>query len=206
MRDRKCKSFYTLYRITIHIWHRIHSGKVLIEKGNGKRRGWELEGGGGGVSGEGWRRKASILWVSKHIKKSLRSTVLNLDWHPNNILLAAGSCDFKCRLVYSAYIKEVEEKPSPTPWGVKMPFGQLMAEFSGGSGGWVHGVCFSPSGNKVAWSGHDSTISIADATQGMEMSQLKTVFLPLLSIIFVTENSLVAAVKTYILMCSYLCF
>uniref|UniRef100_UPI00358FD9E8 actin-related protein 2/3 complex subunit 1A-like n=1 Tax=Myxine glutinosa TaxID=7769 RepID=UPI00358FD9E8 len=132
-------------------------------------------------------------WVSKHIKKSLRSTVLNLDWHPNNILLAAGSCDFKCR-VYSAYIKEVEEKPSPTPWGIKMPFGQLMVEFSsGGSGGWVHGVCFSPSGNKVAWSGHDSTISIADATQGMEMSQLKTVYLPLLSIIFVTENSLVAA-------------
>ncbi|XP_060232210.1 actin-related protein 2/3 complex subunit 1A isoform X2 [Meriones unguiculatus] len=37
-------------------------------------------------------------WVSKHIKKPIRSTVLSLDWHPNNILLAAGSCDFKCRV------------------------------------------------------------------------------------------------------------
>ena len=33
-------------------------------------------------------------WVSKHIKKPIRSTVLSLDWHPNNILLAVGSCDF----------------------------------------------------------------------------------------------------------------
>ncbi|XP_010214185.1 PREDICTED: actin-related protein 2/3 complex subunit 1A-like [Tinamus guttatus] len=37
-------------------------------------------------------------WVCKHIKKPIRSTVLSLDWHPNNVLLAAGSCDFKCRL------------------------------------------------------------------------------------------------------------
>ncbi|XP_076996736.1 actin-related protein 2/3 complex subunit 1A isoform X1 [Tamandua tetradactyla] len=37
-------------------------------------------------------------WVSKHIKKPIRSTVLSLDWHPNNVLLAAGSCDFKCRV------------------------------------------------------------------------------------------------------------
>ena len=36
-------------------------------------------------------------WVSKHIKKPLRSTVLSIDWHPNNYLLAAGSCDFKAR-------------------------------------------------------------------------------------------------------------
>ena len=47
-------------------------------------------------------------WMSKHIKKP---TVLSLDWHPNNVLLAAGSCDFKCR-VFSAYIKEVDEKPA----------------------------------------------------------------------------------------------
>lgn len=36
-------------------------------------------------------------WVCKHIKKPIRSTILSLDWHPNNVLLAAGSCDFKCR-------------------------------------------------------------------------------------------------------------
>lgn len=52
-----------------------------------------------------------------------------LDWHPNDILLAAGSTDFKVR-VFSAYIKEIEERPQSTPWGSKMPLGQLMAEFS----------------------------------------------------------------------------
>lgn len=33
--------------------------------------------------------------------------------------------------VFSAYIKEVEEKPGPTPWGSKMPFGAVLAEFGG---------------------------------------------------------------------------
>lgn len=36
--------------------------------------------------------------------------------------------------VYSAYIKEVDDKPSATSWGSKMPFGNLMAEFSNGAG------------------------------------------------------------------------
>lgn len=34
-------------------------------------------------------------WVSKHIKKPIRSTVLSVDWHPENILLVAGCCDMK---------------------------------------------------------------------------------------------------------------
>ena len=98
-------------------------------------------------------------WVSKHIKKPIRSTVLAVDWHPNNILIAAGSTDFKCR-VFSAYIKEIEAKPEATNWGKKMPFGHLMAEFSNGRGGWVHSVAFSPSGSKVAWTAHDSSVSV----------------------------------------------
>ena len=42
-------------------------------------------------------RVCVIRWVSKHIKKPIRSTVLSIDWHPNNYLLAAGSSDFKAR-------------------------------------------------------------------------------------------------------------
>uniref|UniRef100_A0AAZ3Q5P5 Actin-related protein 2/3 complex subunit n=1 Tax=Oncorhynchus tshawytscha TaxID=74940 RepID=A0AAZ3Q5P5_ONCTS len=122
-------------------------------------------------------------WVCKHIKKPIRSTVLSLDWHPNNVLLAAGSCDFKCR-VFSAYIKEVEEKPGPTVWGSKMPFGE------GAGGGWVHGVCFSHSGNRLAWTSHDSTVAIAE---GGKTSTLSSETLPLLCVSFITENSLVAA-------------
>ncbi|XP_005992376.1 actin-related protein 2/3 complex subunit 1B-B [Latimeria chalumnae] len=130
-------------------------------------------------------------WVCKHIKKPIRSTILSLDWHPNNVLLAAGSCDFKCR-IFSAYIKEVEEKPSPSQWGSKMPFGELMFE-SSGSDGWVHSVCFSDAGNRVAWASHDSNLCVADASNKMAVTSLKTDMLPLLTVTFITENSMVAA-------------
>ncbi|XP_069773207.1 actin-related protein 2/3 complex subunit 1A-B-like [Narcine bancroftii] len=132
-------------------------------------------------------------WVSKHIKNPIRSTILSLDWHPNNVLLAAGSCDFKCR-VFSAYIKEVDTKPLATSWGSKMTFGQVMVEFGGAvSGGWVHCVSFSATGNRLAWVSHDSTVSVVDAGKNMMVSQMKTEFLPLLSVIFVSESSTVIA-------------
>lgn len=131
-------------------------------------------------------------WVSKHIKKPIKSTVTCIDWHPNNILIACGSTDFKAR-VYSAYIKEVDEKPNGTSWGSKMPFGNLMAEFSNGAGGWVHGVSFSSSGDKVSFVGHDSSVSVADALQGFKLTSLKTECLPFVTLTWITENSLVAA-------------
>jgi actin related protein 2/3 complex subunit 1A/1B len=48
-------------------------------------------------------------WASKQIKKPIRSTVLSIDWHPNNVLLASGSADMKAR-VFSTYLKEVDSK------------------------------------------------------------------------------------------------
>lgn len=78
------------------------------------------------------------------------------------------SCPLNFR-VFSAYIKEVDEKPASTPWGSKMPFGQLMSEFGGsGTGGWVHGVSFSASGSRLAWVSHDSTVSVADASKSVQ--------------------------------------
>ena len=65
-----------------------------------------------------------------------RSTIVTLDWHPNNILLAAGCCDYKA-YVFSAYIKEINAKPGPTVWGKKMTFGNVMQEFSMPCTGWV---------------------------------------------------------------------
>ena len=73
----------------------------------------------------------------------------------NNVLLAVGSCDFKCR-VFSVYIKEVDEKPASMPWDSKMPFGQLMSEF-GGSGpaaGWRGSASWSAA---AAWPGSAPT-------------------------------------------------
>jgi actin related protein 2/3 complex subunit 1A/1B len=102
-------------------------------------------------------------WVSKHIKKPIRSTVLSVDWHPNNVLIAAGSSDFKC-YVFSAYIKTVDPKPPATCWGKKMPFGNLMAEFAtgAGGGGWVHDCSFTDSGDKLVFVAHDSSVTVVD--------------------------------------------
>lgn len=131
-------------------------------------------------------------WVAKHIKRPLRSTITTVDWHPNNILLVAGSTDFKVR-VFSAYIKDIEPKPSPTEWGSKMPLGHLLAEFSNSptGGGWIHSVCFSADGRRLAWVGHDSSIAVADA--GMAMMKLKTNLLPLLTVIWISDSCLLAA-------------
>ena len=59
-------------------------------------------------------------------------------------------------------------------------------------GGWVHSVNFSPDGNRLAWVGHDSSISVADATKGMAIYKCKTVHLPLLSCVWISPNSIVA--------------
>lgn len=133
-------------------------------------------------------------WVSKHIKKPIRSTITSLDWHPNNVLLVAGSTDYKAR-VFSAYIKDIESQPSPTPWGNRMPMGQLMGEFKNSTqgGGWVNSVSFSPDGSKICWVGHDSAINIADANNNNAVTKLKTEFLPFLSCHWISQNSIVVA-------------
>ncbi|XP_054168046.1 actin-related protein 2/3 complex subunit 1A-like [Oppia nitens] len=132
-------------------------------------------------------------WVSKHIKKPIRSTVTSVDWHINNQLLACGSTDFKAR-IFSGFIKEVDKREGePTPWGGKCATGSLIAEFSGGGGGWVHNVSFSPDGNRLAWVSHDSSISVADANRGMSISTFKTRYLPYLTCVWTTSDLIIAA-------------
>ena len=43
--------------------------------------------------------------------------------------------------VFSGYIKDIEDKPSETPWGAKMPFAKVMAEFNN-SENVIISVCF----------------------------------------------------------------
>ncbi|TPX31000.1 hypothetical protein SmJEL517_g05557 [Synchytrium microbalum] len=131
-------------------------------------------------------------WVSKHIKKPIRSTVLSLDWHPENILLVSGSADMTAR-VFSAFIKGTDTKASSPVWGEKLPFGTVCAEYSNGPGGWVHGVAFAPSGNFIGWVGHDSSLSLASPAWGPAPVTIKTSTLPLMSMIFTSENTIVAA-------------
>ena len=67
-----------------------------------------------------------------------------------------------------------------------MTRGFFSVKFQGG--GWIHAVSFSADGNKLAWVGHDSSISVADATRDMATHKLKTQFLPLLSCIWISPS------------------
>ncbi|ESN95256.1 hypothetical protein HELRODRAFT_185993 [Helobdella robusta] len=131
-------------------------------------------------------------WTNKKIKKPIRSTITCLDWHKNNQLLACGSTDFKAR-VYSASMKEVNESPSPTSWGSKLTFANLLAEFPTEGGGWIHGISFSGSGDKLAWVGHDSSICVADSAKGNLLTIVKTEYLPFVDITWTSETALVVA-------------
>ncbi|KAF8911036.1 actin-related protein ARPC3 [Gymnopilus junonius] len=130
-------------------------------------------------------------WVSKLLKKPIRSTVLSVDWHPNNVLLAAGSADMKAR-VFSAYIKEVDERPAPTAWGSKLPFNTVCGEYSSPAGGWVHTVGFSPSGDVLAFASHDSSISIV-YPNGPVIHNIRMPSLPIVSLSWTSEDTIVAA-------------
>lgn len=58
----------------------------------------------------------------------------------------------------------------------------------------MHCVSFSGDGNKLAWVGHDSSISVADATRNLTtVHKLKTAFLPMLACIWVSPWSIIAA-------------
>ncbi|KAJ7355517.1 actin-related protein ARPC3 [Mycena albidolilacea] len=130
-------------------------------------------------------------WVSKLLKKPIRSTVLSVDWHPNNVLLAAGSADMKAR-VFSAYIKEVDDKPAATVWGSKLPFNTICGEYASPAGGWVHAVGFSPSGNVLAFASHDSSISIV-YPDGPAIYNIRISSLPFVTLTWTAEDTLVAA-------------
>ncbi|KAK9373075.1 WD40-repeat-containing domain protein [Lipomyces chichibuensis] len=135
-------------------------------------------------------------WVSKHIKKPLRSTVLSVSWHPNSVLLAAGSTDSHAR-VFSTFIKGVDARPEPTIWGERVPFQTLCGDFVSPAGGWVHDAAFSPSGNALALVTHDSSITIVYPS-GPEQPpaavvNVSTTLLPFKSLVWLSENEIIAA-------------
>ena len=55
--------------------------------------------------------RSQDMWVAKMIKKAGKSSILSVDWSPNNLFIIAGGSDFKCR-VFSAYIKGVDTELS----------------------------------------------------------------------------------------------
>jgi actin related protein 2/3 complex subunit 1A/1B len=133
-------------------------------------------------------------WVSKMIKKH-KSTILDVAWHPNSQLLATACCDFKCR-IFSAYMDAVDT-PVNSIFGDlgATAFGDLLAEFDA-SNGWVESVAWSPSGNRLAFAGHDSTVTVVQFNATPDVAPTTQVIrlrnLPETSLIFATDDIIVA--------------
>jgi len=130
-------------------------------------------------------------WVSKHIKKEFTSTVLCCDWHPNNVLIAAGGTDMYTR-VYSGFIKQIDTRSGlETAFGKKLPFGTLLGEWLNPA--WVVAIKWSPSGNRLAWACHNSTLYILHCST-VDERELHTVsfnLLPLRDFIWLDENTII---------------
>ncbi|KAK4546204.1 hypothetical protein LTR36_002341 [Oleoguttula mirabilis] len=135
-------------------------------------------------------------WVSKHIKKPLRSTVTSVAWHPNSVLLAAGSTDGHAR-VFSSFIKGTDERPEASAWGERLPFNTVCGEYLNPTAGWVHDVAFSPSGAALAFCAHDSSVTIVYPSGPEQPPQavisVSTQLLPFTSILWSSETELVCA-------------
>ncbi|EFY90954.1 actin related protein 2/3 complex subunit [Metarhizium acridum CQMa 102] len=135
-------------------------------------------------------------WVSKHLKKPIRSTITSVAWHPNSVLLAAGSTDAHAR-VFSSFIKGVDAKPEPSVWGERLPFNTVCGEFLNNSAGWVHSVAFSPSGDSLAFAAHDSSVTVVYPSGPEQPPRailtVSTQLLPFKSLIWKNEDEIIAA-------------
>ncbi|KAL2427137.1 Actin-related protein 2/3 complex subunit 1 [Exophiala dermatitidis] len=135
-------------------------------------------------------------WVSKHLKKPIRSTITTVAWHPNSVLLAAGSTDSHAR-VFSGFIKGVDNRPEPSVWGERLPFNTVCGEYLNDAAGWIHAVSFSPSGNALAFAAHDSSITVvypsAPDQPPRAMLNVSVHSLPFTSLIWNGEAEIIAA-------------
>jgi actin related protein 2/3 complex, subunit 1A/1B len=135
-------------------------------------------------------------WVSKHLKKPIRSTITSVAWHPNSVLLAAGSTDAHAR-VFSSFIKGVDARPEPSVWGERLPFNTVCGEYLNNSAGWVHSVAFSPSGDSLAFAAHDSSITVVYPTGPDQppraVVSIATQLLPFKSLLWSSEDEIIAA-------------
>jgi actin related protein 2/3 complex subunit 1A/1B len=131
-------------------------------------------------------------WISKMIKKH-KSTVLCLDWSPCGKSIVTGGCDFKCR-IFSAHIGEIDGSVADASdfsmWAKKDDFGECLAEFDQAKA-WVQGVAWCPSGNKIAFVGHGSTLHVATLKDN-SVNTVYSVSLPFHDVNFISESALVA--------------
>ncbi|XP_021767423.1 actin-related protein 2/3 complex subunit 1B-like [Chenopodium quinoa] len=129
-------------------------------------------------------------WVSKLIRKKHNSSVTSVAWHPNNILLATTSTDGKCR-IFSTFIKGVDTRNSEAGSSSDTKFGEQILQLDL-SYSWAFGVKWSPSGNTLAYVGHNSMIYFVDDVGPSPLAQ-SVAFrdLPLRDVYFVSEKMVI---------------
>ncbi|XP_061364397.1 actin-related protein 2/3 complex subunit 1B-like isoform X1 [Gastrolobium bilobum] len=129
-------------------------------------------------------------WIGKLIRKRHDSSVTSVSWHPNNILLATTSTDGKCR-VFSTFMKGVDAKDSKKGTSSDSKFGELIVQLDLSSS-WTFGVKWSPSGNTLAYVGHNSMIYFVDDVGPSPLAQ-NVLFrdLPLRDVLFVSERTVI---------------
>ncbi|GAA0166509.1 actin or actin-binding cytoskeletal protein [Lithospermum erythrorhizon] len=140
-------------------------------------------------------------WVSKLIRKRHESSVTSVAWHPNNvrillaseklfcykILLATTSTDGKCR-VFSTFIKGIDTKDSRAGASADTKFGEQIIQLDL-SISWSFGVKWSPSGNTLAYVGHNSMIYFVDDVGPSPSAQSVALRdLPLRDVLFISEK------------------
>lgn len=133
-------------------------------------------------------------WISKMIKGH-KSSVLDLDWSPNQKFIVTGACDFKCR-VFSAFIEGIddssEDNVSVIAGSKAHTFGEVLFEFDHAKA-WVQGVCWSPNSMRIAYAGHGSTITFAHLAPGGNAFQ--TIYqkcLPTSKLFFANDDNVIA--------------
>lgn len=131
-------------------------------------------------------------WVSKHIKKPIKSTINCLSWHENGVLLASGGTDGFMR-IFSGFIKGLDSKDSVanSPWGSKFPFGSLIKEqYQGGA--YIHDVQWRSNVERVAYVAHDGTLNILDS-QGTSQSVNAPDGLPYRTLLWINDHEILCS-------------
>ncbi|KAG5182487.1 actin-related protein 2/3 complex subunit ARPC1B or p41-Arc [Tribonema minus] len=128
-------------------------------------------------------------YVSKMIKKH-KSTVIQVAWHPNSQIIATVCSDRRCRVI-SATMQEVDATADAGPFGQPAAFGEVYPNAEYPCAGWAVAAAWSPSGTKLCFAAHDSSIHIVDYAAGGTVCAVNYSLLPLSAVMFLGEGAVV---------------
>eukprot|EP00063_Salmo_salar_P010579 XP_013985414.1 PREDICTED: actin-related protein 2/3 complex subunit 1A-like [Salmo salar] len=168
---------FLLEPITCHAWNRDRT-QIAISPNNHEVHIYQ---------------KSGNQWVKSHELKEHNGHITGIDWAPKSDRIVTCGAD---RNAYVWSLKDGVWKPTLVILRINraatfVKWSPLENKFAVGSGARLISVCYFESDND--WVSHDSTVTVVDGTKGSTPSQLKTEFLPLLSVLFISENSVVAA-------------